>query len=187
MRAGIDGQLLSPDHSGSVVEFRHALTRDAIFEQLLPLERIETARQLLAALELDRPDVAESFGEQAAALAELAGDRERAADLLLSVARRAQRRGALAAAAPLLLRAWSYVDEAGQKWLEIGGSGATSTPTSAATANGGSRIACAFTMATRARRCRIPWGSTSPSSARDPSTVRRTSDPSGPDSTPCQR
>jgi len=120
MRAGIDAQLLSPDHSGPVVEFRHALTREAIFEQLLPLERIETARQVLAALELDRPDLAESFGEQAAALAELAGDTERAAELLLSVARRAQRRGALAAAVPLLLRAWSYVDEAGQEWFEIG-------------------------------------------------------------------
>jgi len=121
MRAGISAQLLSADHSGpTIFEFRHALTRDAILDQLLPLERVETAKQALAALELVRPELRDELGEQAAALAEAAGNTGRASVLLFMAAQRAQKRGALSSAAPMLSRAWSFSDRAGSEWFEIG-------------------------------------------------------------------
>ncbi len=101
-------------------EFRHALTRESVLEELLPLERIEIARAALAALELDQTDLGDSFGEHAAALAEEAGDTRRAADLLFQAARRARKRGALSSAVPMCDRAWSFVDEAEREWFEIG-------------------------------------------------------------------
>ena len=121
VRAGVQAQLVTVDRSEPTeFTFRHALTREAILEELLPLERIEIARGALAALELDRPDLGDSFGEHAAALAEEAGDTGRAAELLLRAARRAQARGALSSAVPMLDRAWSFVNEADPEWVEIG-------------------------------------------------------------------
>ena len=121
LRAGVLAQLVTADRSEpTVFEFRHALTRDAILEELLPLERIEIARGSLVALELDRPDLGGSFGEQFAALAEEAGDTRRAAELLLQAAHGARNRGALSSAVPMLDRAWSFVDEAEPVWFEIG-------------------------------------------------------------------
>ncbi len=121
MRAGLREQLVTPDRSEpNAFEFRHALTREAIREELLPLERIEIARTALIALELDRADLGDSFGEQAAALAEEAGDTRRAAAFLLRAARQAQERGALSSAVPMLNRAWSFVDEGEDEWFEIG-------------------------------------------------------------------
>ncbi len=120
MRAGIAAQLLSADQPGpTTFEFRHALTRDAILTQLLAVERVAIARQALAALELVQPDLRDALGEQAAALAEEAGDTNRAAELLLMAAQRAQERGALSSAAPMLRRAWSYVDHTAPEWFEI--------------------------------------------------------------------
>lgn len=121
LRAGVQAQLVTADRSEpTAFEFRHALTREAILEELLPLERIEIARGALAALELEWPDLGDSFGEQTAALAEEARDTRRAAELLLQAARRARKRGALSSAVPMLDRAWSFVDEAGPEWFEIG-------------------------------------------------------------------
>jgi DNA-binding CsgD family transcriptional regulator len=121
LRAGVRAQLVTVDRSESTAfEFRHALTREAILDQLLPLERIEIAREALAALERGRPDLGDSFGEEAAALAEEAGETGRAAELLLQAARRARRRGALSSAVPMLGRAWSFVNEAEHEWFEIG-------------------------------------------------------------------
>jgi DNA-binding CsgD family transcriptional regulator/tetratricopeptide (TPR) repeat protein len=121
MRSGIDAQLLSADQPGpTTFEFRHALTRDAILKQLLPVERVATARQALAALELVQPDLRDALGEQAASLAEEAGDTSRAAELLFMAAQRAQKRGALSSAVPMLRRAWSYVDREAPEWFEIG-------------------------------------------------------------------
>ena len=121
LRAGVQAQLVTADRSEpTAFEFRHALTREAILEELLPLERIQIARRALAALEHDRPDLGDSFGEQAAALAEEAGEAGRAAELLLQAGRRARKRGALSSAVPMLGRAWSYVNEAEPEWFEIG-------------------------------------------------------------------
>jgi DNA-binding CsgD family transcriptional regulator len=121
LRAGVHAQLLTADRSEpTAFEFRHTLTREAILEEMLPLERIELARGALAALEHDQPDFGDSVGEQAAALAEEAGDTRRAAELLLQAARRARQRGALASAVPMLDRARSFVGEAEPEWFEIG-------------------------------------------------------------------
>ena len=121
LRSGVQAQLVTADRSDpTAFEFRHALTREAVLEELLPIERIEIARAALTALEQDRPDLGESFGEQAAALAEAAGETERAADLLLRAARRARERGALSSAVPMLDRAWSFAHEAEPEWFEIG-------------------------------------------------------------------
>ena len=121
LRAGVQAQLVMADRSEpTAFEFRHALTREAILEEMLPLERIEIAREALAALEQDRPDLGDAFGEQAATLAEEAGDTERAAALLLRAARRARRRGALSSAVPMLDRAWSFVNDVEPEWFEIG-------------------------------------------------------------------
>jgi DNA-binding CsgD family transcriptional regulator len=121
LRAGVRAQLVTADRSDSTAfEFRHALTREAILDELLPLERIEIAREAMAALERGRPDLGDSFGEQAAALAEVAGETERAAGLLLQAARRARQRGALSSAVPMLGRAWSFVNEPEPEWFEIG-------------------------------------------------------------------
>lgn len=121
LRAGVQAQLVSADRSDSTaIEFRHALTREAILGELLPLERIEIAREALVALDLDWPGLGDSLGERAAALAEEAGDTRRAAQFLLQAGRRAQTRGALSSAVPMLDRAWSFVDEAESEWFEIG-------------------------------------------------------------------
>lgn len=121
LRAGVQAQLVSADRSDpTAFEFRHALTREAILGELLPFERIEIARGALAAVELDWPHPGDSLGERAATLAEEAGDMRRAAQFLLQAGRRAQTRGALSSAVPMLDRAWSFVDEAGPEWFEIG-------------------------------------------------------------------
>ncbi len=121
LRAGVEAQLLTADRSErTAFEFRHALTREAILDELLPFERVEIARSALAALELVGSHLGDSFGEQAAALAEEAGETSRAAELLLEASRRARKRGALSSAVPMLERAWSFVGEADPEWFEIG-------------------------------------------------------------------
>ena len=121
LRAGVEAQLLTADRSErTAFEFRHALTREAILDELLPFERVEIARSALAALELVGSHLGDSFGEQAAALAEEAGETRRAAELLLEASRRARKRGALSSAVPMLERAWSFVGEADPEWFEIG-------------------------------------------------------------------
>lgn len=52
LRSGVAAQLLVPDPTDlRCFEFRHALTRDALLAQLLPIERMALARQVLALLE----------------------------------------------------------------------------------------------------------------------------------------
>jgi len=121
LREGVGAQVLISDQSQpTTFEFRHALTRDAILDELIPLERMEIARDTLAALDLDRADLGDPLWEQAATLAETAGDARRAAQLLLHAANNARQRGALSSAVPMLQRAWSFVDERDSEWSEIG-------------------------------------------------------------------
>lgn len=85
--------------------FRHALTREAILGQLVPAERAFLAGRALSAVERAHPELEGEWCELAAQLADQAGDRARAAALLLQAGRRSLARGALATAETALERA----------------------------------------------------------------------------------
>lgn len=121
LRSGVAAQLLvaDPVQHGSFT-LRHALTRDALLAQLLPIERTALAREVLAALEQHDPELPGDLIELAASLAEQVGDGHRAAELLLVAARRAVARGALSSAEPVLDRAWRLARREDPVWPEIG-------------------------------------------------------------------
>lgn len=95
-------QLLVAEDDGFT--FRHALTREAVLRLLLPSERAMLAGEALAALERTPPG-GEDWRHLAADLAEMAGDGDRAAGLLLAAGRAALARGALSTATTALERA----------------------------------------------------------------------------------
>ncbi|MGC9961741.1 MAG: AAA family ATPase [Acidimicrobiales bacterium] len=104
LEAGIDRQLLLAD--GDSFSFRHALTREAILERLLPPRTQALAASALRSLD-ERTGRAESTGaaDLAASLALQAGQLERGADLLVESGLAAMGRGALDTAADTLARA----------------------------------------------------------------------------------
>lgn len=85
--------------------FRHALTREAVLERVLPPRRRELATAALAAVEAGRLDMRGAGRDLAAELAVHAGDHERAGELLVSSGRQSLERGALATATGTLRRA----------------------------------------------------------------------------------
>ncbi len=102
LREAVRVQLLTAETDG--FRFRHALTRDAVLGGLLPPERVALARAALAAIEQAHPKLPGEWCELAAELAEVAGDRTRAAELLLDAGRRARAAGALSTAEAMLRR-----------------------------------------------------------------------------------
>jgi DNA-binding CsgD family transcriptional regulator len=106
LHAAVDAQIVSVDADGAAFRFRHALSRDAVLAELLPPERRELSRRALDAIDAAHPDLAGAWWELAAELAEGAGDRGRAAVLLLGLGRRAIQAGALASAEGALQRAY---------------------------------------------------------------------------------
>ncbi|MGD9528381.1 MAG: LuxR C-terminal-related transcriptional regulator, partial [Pseudonocardia sp.] len=99
LRAATDAGLLVAD--GDRLRWRHALTRDAVLATLIPPERAALAGAVADVLDGRGPD-------ERALAAELfvtAGHPERAAAVLLDLARRDTARGALRSAADLLDRA----------------------------------------------------------------------------------
>jgi DNA-binding CsgD family transcriptional regulator len=103
LRQAVSAQLVTAAADGFL--FRHALTRDAVLGDLVAPERARLAGRALTALEQARPELPGAWCELAAELAEAAGDRSRAAALLLSAGRRAMAAGALATAEATLVRA----------------------------------------------------------------------------------
>jgi DNA-binding CsgD family transcriptional regulator/tetratricopeptide (TPR) repeat protein len=104
LRAAVDASLLvrDPTVPGSL-RWRHALTRDAVLADLLPLERAAIARRAAAAL-----DSGELSGQRLAVVAGLyaqCGRSAEAALLLLALARSAVDAGALHSAEDMLRRA----------------------------------------------------------------------------------
>lgn len=92
-----------------VLHWRHALTRDAVLDELTPPERAALSRRAAAQLE-----GTELTGAQLAAAAELcaqAGDRPRAAGLLLDLGREHLAAAALAAAGDVLASAAALVED----------------------------------------------------------------------------
>ena len=90
---------------GDAYQFRHALTREAILDSLLPHVRAELSQAALAAVQAGRPGLSGSSRDLAADLALQAGDTQLAARLLTESGRDSLRRGALATAASTLRRA----------------------------------------------------------------------------------
>ena len=121
LRLGIDHQLVTTDPlDARRLIFRHALTRDALLTQLLPFELVDVSRRAFDAIESHHPDLPGALCEQAASLAEMIDDHQRAAELWLLAARRAYETGALSSAAPMLERAWARTDPGHGVWHEIG-------------------------------------------------------------------
>jgi DNA-binding CsgD family transcriptional regulator len=88
--------------------FRHALTREAIINQRPQLLGRDLASKALAVLEAGHGTAS---AELTAELAEVAGDRDRAAELHTRVGRTALQRGALTTAAAALERAAELADD----------------------------------------------------------------------------
>jgi DNA-binding CsgD family transcriptional regulator/tetratricopeptide (TPR) repeat protein len=109
LRQAVSAQLLTAEADG--FRFRHALTRDAVLGDLVPPERARLAGRALAVVEQAHPGLPGAWCELAAELAEAAGDRLRAAGLLLDVGRRARAAGALATAEATLQRASGLVSD----------------------------------------------------------------------------
>jgi DNA-binding CsgD family transcriptional regulator len=121
LRQGVAARLVTDVRADSAMfEFRHAMIRDAVVDDLLAFERVEIAQRALTVLERERPDLSGTLSAMAASLAEEVGDRARAADFLLLTGLGAAHAGALASAVPALLRAWSFVDDGTPAWLETG-------------------------------------------------------------------
>lgn len=81
-----------------VFRFRHALTRDAVLEQLMPPVQASLARVALAAVRDGHPDLEGGWLDVAVELAARAGDREEEAALRTEAGHRALDSGALATA-----------------------------------------------------------------------------------------
>jgi DNA-binding CsgD family transcriptional regulator len=96
LRAAATEQLIETD--GDDFRFRHALTREAVLQRLLPPERRRLAERAWPAVERANPGLPGAWCELAADLAEAAGDRAAAAERLAESARRALVQGALASA-----------------------------------------------------------------------------------------
>jgi DNA-binding CsgD family transcriptional regulator/tetratricopeptide (TPR) repeat protein len=112
LRDGVDAQLLiaEPSPTGSF-RFRHALTREAVTRRLLPVERAVLAHRALDAIESSHPGLPGEWCDLGARLAERAGDRRRAAILLLESGKRSLSGGALATAENALGRARELADD----------------------------------------------------------------------------
>jgi AAA ATPase domain len=103
LHAAVDAQLLLVEQSG--FRFRHALTHEAVLDSLSPVLRSRQASRLLALVEAEHVRLEGESSELAAALAEIAGDRLKAATLLMESGRTALAQGALVTAEAILERA----------------------------------------------------------------------------------
>jgi DNA-binding CsgD family transcriptional regulator len=101
LRDGASLHLLEERRPGGVFRFRHALTREAVLDSLLMPERAELARR---ALDLIPGTTADDLALRAS-LAQLAGDRKLAHQLLVAAAASALSRGALASSVRFATRA----------------------------------------------------------------------------------
>ena len=105
LRRAVELQLVEPADGGPSLRFRHALTRSAVLADTPPGERTALAASGLAAVEQAHPGLPGRWCEEAARLADDAGDPQRAARLLLDAGRRALRVGALNSAVERLEQA----------------------------------------------------------------------------------
>jgi len=102
LERGVECLLLAA--SGGTVRFRHALTREAVLERVLPPRHRQLAASALSALDAAHP-AGEGWRDLAADLAARSGDTARAGSLLTASGEASLRRGALATAIATLRRA----------------------------------------------------------------------------------
>ncbi|WP_100501510.1 ATP-binding protein [Geodermatophilus chilensis] len=105
LHEAVDAQIVLFDRGNRGFGFRHALSRDAVLAELFPPELEALSRRALEAVEAAHPVLEDEWCGLAAELTLGAGDRIRAATLLVVMARRAFQRGALATAEAILDRA----------------------------------------------------------------------------------
>lgn len=106
VQAAVAAQLLVPDgQSCDWYAFRHALTAEALREELRPNARAELARRVADVVQERYPDLGGAWCQLAADLRLAAGDSTAAGRLLLVAGRRALTDGAAASAVGLLERA----------------------------------------------------------------------------------
>ena len=120
VQQGVVAQLLTADDDPEVFDFRHALTREALVADLLPIERMEIARRALLSLDGAGAAGGDIDGELVVSLAEMAGDSQRAAEVLLHSARRAVEQGAFSSAGPMLDRAIAHAAVGTTTWHRAG-------------------------------------------------------------------
>lgn len=101
LRAAVRSGLVEAEPEGETFRFRHALTSDAVRDDMLPPERRALARRAAEIVERADPDAY----ALAAGLREAAGDPARAAELSVLAGAQAVRRGAVHSADLLLTRA----------------------------------------------------------------------------------
>jgi DNA-binding CsgD family transcriptional regulator/tetratricopeptide (TPR) repeat protein len=107
-------QLIEPIKScPNLLRFRHSLTRHAILSDLLPPDLARRSARAAAQIESAHPDLPGAWCELAAELHKAAGDRVRAAWLLLQLGSRALAQGALSTAITSLIDAHNLVAEPG--------------------------------------------------------------------------
>ncbi len=105
-----EAQLIEPiTASPNLFRFRHSLTRHAILSDLLPPDRARRSASAAAQIERAQPELPGAWCELAAELHEAAGDRVRAARLLLQLGSRALAQGALSTATTSLADARELV------------------------------------------------------------------------------
>lgn len=105
LRRATGAQILTAEPEAQGFRFRHALSRQAVVEDLLPPERAAVAGRAMDAVEAAHPGLPGQWCLLAAELAEAAGRGTRAAELLVEGARRALGRGAVTSAEAALRRA----------------------------------------------------------------------------------
>jgi len=103
-------QLIEPiSSSPNLFRYRHSLTRHAILSDLLPPDLARRSASAAAQIESAHPDLPGAWCELAAELHEAAGDRVRAAELLLLLGSRALRQGGLSTAITSLFDAHELI------------------------------------------------------------------------------
>jgi len=122
LERAVASQLLTAE--GEVFRFRHALTREAVAEGLLPPARRSLAASALAAVRAAHPGLDGPWRDVAADLAAQSGDTELAGALLARSGEEALDRGALATASGTLRRALALITDpaarAGAEGLLLG-------------------------------------------------------------------
>ena len=119
LRAAVEANLLVLDPSmPGGLRWRHALTRDAVLDNMLPAERAVVARRAASALTGGGVLTGDRLA-LAAELSVLAGERSEAARLMLELARHDVDQGALRSAEDALRRALALADAGGNEYVDL--------------------------------------------------------------------